>query len=170
MFIDSQNGSSGAKWASQLTRFCSSAAFPHSYPGSVSSVEWLHIQVGMERLLQLPLTSTHNETKGQERRGSFWKPLQKVEEGLFQFLSLLSLSLFSKAILLKQGFKSNHDYCSKPSGVSHLTLYKSQSPSQTCRAQQVMAKHHIFVFLSYSCPLCQLCSSHTGFLAVPQTH
>ena len=103
----------------QILQFC---CISPQFSWLCHSVECCHIQVGMKRLPQLPLTSTHNETKGQERRGSFWKPLQNMEEGLFQLLSLLSLSLFSKGILLKQGFKSNHTSAQNPL-VYPISLY-----------------------------------------------
>ena len=101
--------------------FCCIFSFPHCSPGSVFSVGWLHVQVGMERLLQLPLTSTHGDDKDQERELA---------------VSLLSLSLFSKQ-QPKQSCESVSQVTTfaQNSLLFPISTCKSQSPSQIYRGQ-----------------------------------
>lgn len=111
IFIDSWNWTFGCKVGFPVP--CGSAAFSY-FPTvfqAVFSVEWLHVQVAMERLLQLPLTSTHGDDKDQER---------ELGGRAMSLLSLSVLQTATKAILWK--CKSSHDICSKLSGVSHLHL------------------------------------------------
>ena len=100
---------------------CGSAAFSH-FPTvlqALFSMEWLHVQVGMERLLQLPLTSTHGADKDQGRE-LLEAPSRRWREGYVLAFSQSVLRIATKAILWK--CKSSHDICSKLCGVSHLHL------------------------------------------------
>ena len=103
---------------------CGSSAFSHLPTVSLTlqavfSMEWLHVQVGMERLLLLPLTSTH----GDQEREPLEAPSRDGGRAMPAFVlafSQCALQTATKAILLK--CKSSHNICSKLSGVSHLNL------------------------------------------------
>lgn len=68
--------------------FCCIFSFPHCSPGCFS-VEWLHVQVAMERLLQLPLTSAHGDDKDQERE-LLEAPSRRWREGYVLAFSVCS--------------------------------------------------------------------------------